>query len=141
MVSRFLFCGRVHPREQDEMEQSGVSTIEVPRAMIFGLILAPLLPGFAAVVGIIGDPRLHGVRGAEIYDSWRSAGARAFSSTDSCCSLDRKPDEVSARPHRQQERTSTGSRPRPFARSALRRNRGRGAAKNGLPEPSTTGCK
>jgi len=66
MVSRFLFCGRVHPREQDEMEQSGVSTIDVPRAMIFGLILAPLLPGFAAVVDIIGDPRLHAVRGVEI---------------------------------------------------------------------------
>lgn len=32
------------------MERTGEGTIQVPRAMIFGLILAPLLPGFAAVV-------------------------------------------------------------------------------------------
>jgi hypothetical protein len=33
--------------------------------MIFGLMFA-LLPGFAAVVNIIGDPRLQGVRGLDV---------------------------------------------------------------------------
>jgi hypothetical protein len=33
--------------------------------MIFGLMFA-LVPGFAAVVNIIGDPRLHGVRGVDV---------------------------------------------------------------------------
>jgi hypothetical protein len=48
------------------MQQSGESTIQVPRATIFGLMLGPLFPGFAAVVNIIGDPRLHGVRGVDM---------------------------------------------------------------------------
>ena len=48
------------------MQQRGESTIQVPRAMIFGLMGAPLFPGFAATVNIIGDPRLHGVRGVEV---------------------------------------------------------------------------
>jgi hypothetical protein len=48
------------------MEQSGASTIQVPRGMIFGLMFAPLFPGFAAVVNIIGDPRLHGVRSLDV---------------------------------------------------------------------------
>ena len=43
------------------MKQSGVSTIQVPRGMIFGLMFAAV-PGIAAVVNTIGDPRLHGVR-------------------------------------------------------------------------------
>ena len=47
------------------MQPSGESTIRVPRVMIFGLMVAPLLPGFAAVVNIIGDPRLQGVRGVK----------------------------------------------------------------------------
>ena len=47
------------------MRQSGDSTVQVPRAMIFGLMFA-LLPGFAAVVNIIGDPRLHGVRSVDV---------------------------------------------------------------------------
>jgi len=47
------------------MRQSGGSTIQVPRAMIFGLMFA-LVPGFAAVVNVIGDPRLHSVRGVEV---------------------------------------------------------------------------
>ncbi len=47
------------------MEQSGESTIQVPRGMIFGLMFAAL-PGFAAVVNIIGDPRLHGVLGLDV---------------------------------------------------------------------------
>ena len=34
--------------------------------MIFGLMGAPLFPGFAATVNIIGDPRLHGIRGVEV---------------------------------------------------------------------------
>ena len=48
------------------MQQNGERTIQVPRAMIFGLMSAPLLPGFAATVNIIGDPRLHGIRGVEV---------------------------------------------------------------------------
>ena len=47
------------------MRQSGGSMIQVPRAMIFGLMFA-LLPGFAAVVNMIGDPRLQGVRSVDI---------------------------------------------------------------------------
>ena len=47
------------------MKQSGESTIQVPRAMIFGLMFA-FVPGFAAVFNIIGDPRLHGVRGLDV---------------------------------------------------------------------------
>ena len=47
------------------MEQSGKSTIQVPRAMIFGLMFA-LLPGFAAVANIIGDPRVHGIRSLDV---------------------------------------------------------------------------
>ncbi len=47
------------------MRQSGDSTIQVPGAMIFGLMFA-LLPGFAAVVNMIGDPRLQGVRSVDI---------------------------------------------------------------------------
>ena len=47
------------------MERSGEGKIQVPRAMIFGLILAPLLPGFAAVVNA-WDPRFHGVRGVDM---------------------------------------------------------------------------
>jgi hypothetical protein len=50
----------------DDMRQSGESRIQVPRAMIFGLMGGPLLPGFAATVNIIGDPRLHGIRGVEV---------------------------------------------------------------------------
>jgi hypothetical protein len=42
------------------MKQNGDSTIQVPRAIIFGLMLAPLIPEFAAVVNAIGDPHLHG---------------------------------------------------------------------------------
>ena len=48
------------------MEQSGKRTIQVPRAMIFGLMGAPLLPGLAAVINAIGDPRLQGVRGVDM---------------------------------------------------------------------------
>jgi hypothetical protein len=48
------------------MQQSAERSIQVPRAMIFGLMGAPLLPGFAATVNIIGDPRLHGLRGVEL---------------------------------------------------------------------------
>ena len=47
------------------MRQSGDRTIQVPGAMIFGLMFA-LLPGFAAVVNMIGDPRLQGVRSVDI---------------------------------------------------------------------------
>jgi hypothetical protein len=47
------------------MRQSGDSTIQVPRAMIFGL-MAALFPGFAALVNIIGDPRLHGARSVDV---------------------------------------------------------------------------
>lgn len=36
------------------MRQGGDSTIKVPRAMIFGLMFA-FIPGFAAVVNIIGE--------------------------------------------------------------------------------------
>jgi hypothetical protein len=60
------YCVRVHGGEADVMRQSGDSAIKVPRAMIFGLIVAPLLPGFAAVINIIGDPRLHGVRSVDM---------------------------------------------------------------------------
>ena len=47
------------------MRQIACSMIKVPRAMIFGLMFA-LLPGFAAVGNIIGDPRLRGVRGVDV---------------------------------------------------------------------------
>jgi hypothetical protein len=41
------------------MQQSGESTIQGPRGMIFGLMVAPLFPGFAALVNIIGgEPAL-----------------------------------------------------------------------------------
>ncbi len=48
------------------MRQSGEGTIKVPRAMIFGLIVAPLLLGVAAVINVIGDPRLHGIGGVDM---------------------------------------------------------------------------
>jgi len=48
------------------MQQSAESTIQVPRAMIFGLLFPPLFPGFAATINIIGDPRLNGIRGVEV---------------------------------------------------------------------------
>ena len=47
------------------MRQSGDRTIQVPGAMIFGLMFA-LLPAFAAVVDILGDPRLHGIRSVDV---------------------------------------------------------------------------
>lgn len=47
------------------MRQSGDNTIKVPRAMIFGLMFA-VVPGFAVVVNIIGDPRLQGIRSVDI---------------------------------------------------------------------------
>jgi hypothetical protein len=51
------------------MRQSGDSTIQVPRAMIFALLFAllfALFPGFAAVVNNIGDPRLQAVRSVDV---------------------------------------------------------------------------
>jgi len=47
------------------MERSRESTIHVPRAMIFGLMFA-FVPGLAAFVNIIGDPRLHEVRSLDV---------------------------------------------------------------------------
>lgn len=47
------------------MQSSGPNMIQVPRAVIFGL-MAALIPGIAAAFNILGDPRLHGVRGVDI---------------------------------------------------------------------------
>ena len=50
------------------MEQSGERRITLPRAVILGWMLVPLLPGFAALMNAIdaaGDPRFHGVRGTD----------------------------------------------------------------------------
>ena len=48
------------------MEQSGGSTIQVPRGMIFGMLVGPLLPGFMLVLNSIDNPRLHGLRGPDV---------------------------------------------------------------------------
>ncbi len=50
------------------MEQRGESTIHVPRGMIFGLMFA-VVPGFAAVVNAIGDPRLHATRASSASEA------------------------------------------------------------------------
>jgi len=47
------------------MRQNSGSMIQVPRAMIYYLMVA-LFPEFPLVINIIGDPRLHGVRGEEV---------------------------------------------------------------------------
>ena len=50
------------------MEQSGKSMIQVPRELILGMLVGPLLPGFMVVMKIIddvSDPRFHGVRGPD----------------------------------------------------------------------------
>ena len=47
------------------MRQNSDSMIQVPRAMIQGLMFA-LIPRFLLVLKVIDDPQLHGVRGVVI---------------------------------------------------------------------------
>jgi hypothetical protein len=63
---RVPLCGRVHAGEEDDMEQSGQRTIQVPRYIISGMIFGPLLPGFMVLMNSIDNPRLHGVRGPDV---------------------------------------------------------------------------
>ena len=50
------------------MEQSGKSMIQVPREMILGMMIGPLLPGFMVLMktlDAVSDPRFHGVHGPD----------------------------------------------------------------------------
>ena len=50
------------------MEQSGKRMIQVPREMILGMMVGPLLPSFMVLMktlDAVSDPRFHGVRGPD----------------------------------------------------------------------------
>lgn len=48
------------------MKQTGESTMQVPRQLVFGLMVASFFLGIAAAFNLIGDARFHGVRGVDI---------------------------------------------------------------------------
>jgi hypothetical protein len=48
------------------MQPTGKRTIQVPRGIIFGLIVLPLVSGSAAFLNMLGNPRFQDIRNADV---------------------------------------------------------------------------